>query len=302
MKRLIIYIVCSAGIVLSGCASKEQTRTYVETGTESVNQISKSIIGAKRAELAGDPEILDAYEKNLDDVIAQQRSVFAKLKEEIEEEKRQREAIVSALASLAIETIPAGSSVLKVAKALGGKIDKTAEDALTAANAETEKVKVTANDNKVEIGALTKTILGIAKDTENLEGRADKMKEDIAKLLDEKNAVKVDFAVAQERFNALSTTMQEKLSEVPESVIADLTKLKADDEAFREQFQREVQLTDAEMESLKGMSTEQLLSLLAAAGVAAGAGGALGKTGKSRGYREIDKLRESLTELKREIK
>ena len=140
MKKLIIYLVCAAAIALSGCANEQRTREYVQTGTESVNQISKSIIGAKRAELADDPAILDAYEKDIDDVMAQQRTLFAQLKEEIDEEKRQREALVTALGSIAIEALPAGSSALQVAKAIGFKIDTAADKKIEAANEKTKEV------------------------------------------------------------------------------------------------------------------------------------------------------------------
>jgi chromosome segregation ATPase len=301
MKRFIVYSVCSAALVLTGCASEQRTREYVQTGTESVNQISRSIIGAKRAELADDPGVLDVYEKDFDDFVAQQRSEFARIKKEIEEAKRQREAIVSALASLAIEAIPAGSSALRVAKALGGKIDNAADKALQAANERTEKVEITGNDNKEKIGTLTEATREIAKDTENLESRVDKIEEDTAKLSEEKGTVEKELAVARERFNSLSTSIQEKLSKVPESVIVDLTKLKADDTAFREQFQREIQLTDAEMESVKGLSTQELLWLLAAAGSATGAGGLMARnmarTGPSRGDKEIKSLRIDLAKL-----
>ena len=298
MKKLIIFLVCTAAIALYGCANEQHTREYVQTGTESVNQISKSIIGAKRAELADDPAILDTYEKDIDNVIAQQRTLFAQLKQEIEQEKQQREALVSALGSIAIEALPAGSSAIQVAKAIGFKINTAEDNAIKATNEKTKEVETTANDNKKVIAALSVTTDGIAKDTKILESRIANIETSTDELLEEKYAVRTDFAVAKERFNSLSTSMQEKLSQVPESVIQDLTKLKADDEAFRDKLQRELQITDAQMESLKGLSTEEILGLLAAAGVATGAGGALAKTGKSRGSAEIENLRKDILELK----
>jgi hypothetical protein len=309
MKRFIVYSVCSAALVLTGCASEQHIREYMQTGTESVNQISKSILGAKRAELADDPGILDTYEKDIDDVIVQQRTLFATLKKEIEEEKQQREALVSALASIAIETLPAGPSAVQVAKALGFKIDTAEEKAIEAANAKTEEVEMTANENKEEIATLTGTTEGIAKETEILEGRIDKIEEDTAKLLDENYTVRTDFAVARERFNSLSNSMQEKLRNVPENVVAELTKLKADDAAFREQFQRQIQLTNAEMKALEGMSTEEIMALLIAASGATGASRLMARSRRNELRGEIAKVAERLpmarsgrTELQEERK
>ena len=258
MKRLIIYIMCLAGFALAGCANEEQTRAYVQTGTESVNQVSRSIIGAKRAELAGDPGVLDAYEKDLDDFVALQRSEFAKLKKQIEEERLQREALVSALASLAVEMVPAGAPALKVAKALGFKIDDAADKALEAANEKTAEVEVAANSNKEEITALTKTTEGITRDTVILEDKLEEVEAEIEVLREGKIDIDKDFAIAQLTLDSLDDATQEKLSNVPENVIVELTKLKADDAAFRAQFQRELELTDAQMESLKGMTTDEL--------------------------------------------
>jgi len=313
MKKLIIFLVCSTVLALSGCANEQRTREYVQTGTESVNQISKSIIGAKRAELAEDPGILDAYEKDIDDVMAQQRTLFAKLKEEIEEEKRQREALVSALGSIAIEALPAGSSAIQVAKAVGFKIDTAADKAIETANAKTEGVEMTANDNKEKIAALTGTTDGIARNIGNIEDKLDKIDVEVGELKKDKITKDIDLALAKKALESLDPAIQDKLRNVPENVIVELTKLKADDAAFREKFQRELQLTDEQMESLKGLTTDKLIALLVATGAATGAGGLTGKawgrasgreaakTGPSRGAEDIDVLRKEIARVERKI-
>lgn len=298
MKKLIIILVCAAALALSGCANEQRTREYVQTGTESVNQISKSIIGAKRAELANDPAILDAYEKDIDDVIAQQRTLFDKLKEEIEEEKRQREAIVTALGSIAIEALPAGSSALQVAKALGFKIDNAADKAIEAANAKTKEVEITTNENKKEIAALTVTTGGIAKDIENFEGKLDKMDVEIGELKKGKTTTDQDLVLAKKTLESLDPATQERLRNVPENLIVELTKLKADDEAFRARLQRELQLTDEQIKAMEGWSTEDIMTLIIAATGAAGAGGLTGREvarrGPSRGAKRLDELEKAL--------
>ncbi len=300
MKKLIIYLVCSAVLALSGCANEQRTRQYVQTGTESVNQISKSIIGAKRAELADDPGILDTYENDIDDVIAQQRTIFATLKKEIEEEKRQREAIVSALASIAIEALPAGSSALQVAKAVGFKIDTAADKAIEAANAKTEEVEVTANNNKEEIATLAGTTDEITKDMGGLEEKLDKMDVEIVELKKGKITSDQDLVLAKKTLESLDPAIQDKLRNVPENLIVELTKLKADDTAFREKLQRELQLTDEQLKAMEGWSTEDIMAFIIAATGTIGVGGVAGRrlagTGKSRGADELKRFEDKFNE------
>lgn len=299
MKKLIIILICAAAILLSGCAftSPEQTHGYATQGIDAIDRNTEANLNIARANPTLDPVKVAEAGKTFEDQRESYREAFEQIRKQIEEEKQQREAIVTALGSIAIEALPAGSSALQVAKAIGLKIDTAADKKIEAANEKTKEVETTANDNKKVIAALSVTTDGIVKDTKILESRMASIETSTEELLEEKSAVRTDFAVAKEKFNSLSTSMQEKLSQVPESVIQDLTKLKADDEAFRDKLQRELQITDAQMESLKGLSTEEILGLLAAAGAATGAGGALAKTGKSRGAGEIDALRRELAKV-----
>ena len=97
---------------------------------------------------------------------------------------------------------------------------------------------------------------------------------------------------------ALSKETREKFADVSEETFDKLTALREDDEEFRRVLKQELQLSDAEMAALKDMTPDQILALLAAAGVAAVGGGALGKTGKSRGQADIDAMKDELSELK----
>lgn len=299
MKRPIIYIICLSGLVLSGCAftSPELTHEYVDHGIKAIDRNTEMRLAIAQANPDLDPvkvaEAASSFEKQIESI----DKAFNEIRKEIAEEKRQRENIVAAFASLAIETLPAGSSALTVAKALGFKIDTATDKALIAANEKTEEVETIVSDNKVKIDNLTNDTKGITKDTKNLKDRIDKIEEDTETLTDEKDAVEHDLEIARLKFDSLSTSLQEKLGKVPESLIADLTKLKADDAAFREKLQRELQLTDAEMESLKGVTTEQILGLLIAASAATGAGRYLTTHGPSREHDDIRNLRTDLTVL-----
>lgn len=66
-------------------------------------------------------------------------------------------------------------------------------------------------------------------------------------------------------------------------------------------LKEELQLTPAELEALKGMTTGEILALLASAVGAAGLGIAGGKSGKSRSQPDIEKLKDSVSGITAEI-
>ncbi len=306
MKKLIIYIICSAVLALSGCAftSPEQTHGYATQGIDAIDRNTQANLNIAQANPALDPVKVAEAGKTFEDQRESYREAFEQIRKQIEEEKRQREAIVSALASIAIEAIPAGSSALQVAKAVGFKIDTAADKAIEAANAKTEEVEVTANDNKEEIATLAGTTDEITKDIGDFGEKLDKIEVEIGDLKKDKITNDIDLALAKKTLESLDPATQEKLSNVPENVIVELTKLKADDAAFREQFQRELQLTNEQMESMKGLTTDKLIALLVAAGAATGVGGLTGKftgkaaatSGPSRGAEKLDQLGKELRE------
>ncbi|TKJ38903.1 MAG: hypothetical protein CEE38_04190 [Planctomycetes bacterium B3_Pla] len=302
MKKLIIYIICSAVLALSGCAftSPEQTHGYATQGIDAIDRNTQANLNIAQANPDLDPVKVAEAGKSFEDQRESYREAFEQIRKQIEEERLQREAIVSALASIAIEAIPAGSSALQVAKAVGFKIDTAADKAIEAANAKTEEVKTTANDNKKEIVTLTGATEGIARDIGGFKEELDKMEEDIGVLKKDKITTDIDFALAKKTLESLDPAMQEKLSNVPENVIVELTKLKADEAAFRERLQRELQFTNEEMKALEGMSTEKIMALVLAATGAVGAGGLTGRAvarhGPSRGAKKLEELEKAIAD------
>lgn len=105
----------------------------------------------------------------------------------------------------------------------------------------------------------------------------------------------------QKALAELSKETRVKFASVTQETFDDLTALRTDDAEFRRVLQERLQLTSTEMEALKGMSTEQILALLAAAGGAAGIGVAGGKTGKSRSEPKMEKLAGELEKLAKEV-
>lgn len=293
MKKLIIYIVCLAGIVLSGCASKKHTKKYVETGTESVNNISRAIIAAQYSELAGSPGPLDAYVKDFDSFVALQRSAFAKIEREIEEEKKQREAIVSALGSIVIGMVPGGSPVIEVVKALGVKIDKTGEDALAKANEKTEEVKATAEKNEGDIATLN---VEMTKAKSNI----DEMKTYYTTKTDVQNSI-----------IALAKEVEQLGQKEQDALRARIAEMEEGNTEFYAEFQKnllaEAKKKDWSEDDIKKIATMTPGEAFAAYG-AGGAGGlvslfALIRTlGPSRGKKELERIQEELKRQGEELK
>ena len=93
---------------------------------------------------------------------------------------------------------------------------------------------------------------------------------------------------------ALDQDTRDKFSQADKEAIAALEKLKDDRAAFDKEIQRQFQLTKEQMAELKGMSTEQIISLLGVGGAAAAAG----RFGPSRGQKETDKARREAREAR----
>lgn len=87
------------------------------------------------------------------------------------------------------------------------------------------------------------------------------------------------------------------LAKLSEDTIAKLEEAREDRDQFEQILRAELKFTPDEIEDLKGMTTEQILALLAAAGGAAGIGIAGGRGGKSRAQPEIETLRGDLAKL-----
>lgn len=90
------------------------------------------------------------------------------------------------------------------------------------------------------------------------------------------------------------TAMLASFTTVRADTFAKLDSLKEDRAAFEQTLRDEVKLTPEQLENLNGMTTEQIMAMIAAAVGAAGAGGVLAKTGKSRSHGAIDKINERL--------
>ncbi|MHC4439979.1 MAG: hypothetical protein ACYS3S_21695, partial [Planctomycetota bacterium] len=285
---------------------------YAAQGIDAIDRSTQANLNIAQANPALDPVKVAEAGKTFEDQRESYREAFEQIRKQIEEEKRQREAIVSALASIAIEALPAGSSALQVAKAVGFRIDTATDNAIKAANTKTEAVEMTANDNSEKITALTGATDGISRNIGNIEDKLETINAEVGVLKEDKITKDLDMALAKKTLESLDPAIQEKLRNVPENVIVELTKLKADDAAFRERFQRELQLTDQQMKSLKGLTVDKLLAILAAAGIATGTGGLTGKAlgrasgreaathGESRGAAEINALRKEFNDYKKE--
>lgn len=125
-----------------------------------------------------------------------------------------------------------------------------------------------------------------------------KMRKEVDEKI-EKSSVQItaDIRSIETLLAKLSSETTAKLGSLTEDNIAKLATLTNNDEAFRRELQAAAKLTNAEMAGLKGMSAEEIMLMLGAAGAATAAGGALGKTGKSRSHDDIEKLKDLIAKL-----
>ncbi len=99
------------------------------------------------------------------------------------------------------------------------------------------------------------------------------------------------------KLEALSQSLRDKMASADSATIARLDALKGDEAAFREKLEADLKLTPDQLKQLDGMTTEQIMGLIASAIAAAGLGGAFGKTGKSRGQADIEKLKDAVNDI-----
>lgn len=166
------------------------------------------------------------------------------------------------------------------------------------------KAKVAEIEKKAEkvhskVGEVTQTLINrfagmaVGEPVASLVGSAVSMEAESRST--EIAAMEADVVLAIDaRLAQLSEETRLKFSNVRADRLVELEKLKGDDKAFREMLQTEAKLTNAEMDALKGYSTQELMALLLAAGGATAAGGALGKTGRSRAQPQIDSINARL--------
>lgn len=103
------------------------------------------------------------------------------------------------------------------------------------------------------------------------------------------------------RLMQLSEKMRSTFASATEETRAKLESFVNDRQQFDRSLRDELKLTPAEMEGLKGMTTNGILALIAAAGGAAGIGIAGGRGGKSRSHGDIEKLKDSMARLTADI-
>lgn len=103
------------------------------------------------------------------------------------------------------------------------------------------------------------------------------------------------------RLAELKKDLRDKLATATAATVKSLEDAEGNRKEFDELLRKELKLTPAQMESLSGMTTEQILALIAAAGGAAGIGVVGGRGGKSRSHEDIEKLKQALARLTADI-
>jgi len=103
------------------------------------------------------------------------------------------------------------------------------------------------------------------------------------------------------RVESLGESLREKLAGIDNEAVRLLEQARGNRAEFDRILAERAKLTEAEIAQLRGLTTEDVLALIFAAGGATLAGGALGKTGKSRAQAEIDALRIEIGAIQRRL-
>lgn len=108
---------------------------------------------------------------------------------------------------------------------------------------------------------------------------------------------KVHLATYETALMELSKETADKFALATADTIARLDKVREDRAAFEKILRDDLKLSPAEISDLKGMSTEQIMAMIAAAVTAAGIGVAGGRGGKSRSHEDVEKLKNKIAAL-----
>jgi hypothetical protein len=272
--QLVISVVLAAGL-LSGCVAPSTKVDLKKKQIEATDRTGKAIYGVGRGIIAGDTTVIDPYEAGHDQATAQaMREIDAIRQRLLAQEKALNEFLNTAI-DAAGAAVPGGGIGANVAKNLLNRFKMVNDVAATAANDATAA--------KTDAAGATNRIANLDSQIKSTNQQLDDTRKAFAKL---------------------DTDTQSKLGEISKDQLARLESLRNDRAKFEEEFRKELSelgLTTAQIKGLeektKGLSTEQIIGLL----VAAGAGGALGKTGKSRAQPEIEKLKDKIGEIDKQI-
>ncbi|MEE8106106.1 MAG: hypothetical protein V3T86_11285 [Planctomycetota bacterium] len=210
---------------------------------------------------------LDGLKRDAERIDAQQKLNVRRAEERHNRFVEQEEAFRGLVAGLpGGQTIVAAVSALE--SSLGGTISAERTERERAIVSVDQKVSDTAVDMKEQIGKVR----------------------DVANKASE-TATAMEKSVA-EKLATLSDSTRDKFASITATQLEKLTELKGDRAKFDLQLLK-IGLKASEVDDLKGMSTTEIMALLAAAG----AGGALGKTGKSRAQVDVDALKEKLAAM-----
>jgi archaellum component FlaC len=136
---------------------------------------------------------------------------------------------------------------------------------------------------------------------EDVSDKVEALRDDTRDLDQRTGLIAKDVETIDEVLQRLDRETVAKLSSVNAQTLRELERLKGDGLAFREKLAGDLQLTREAMDAMKGLTTEEILALVAGTLSAAAAGGALGKTGKSRGSSEIEKIKDRLDAITTDI-
>lgn len=290
MYRMVVGMTMCIGVmIVTGCTTtQEQTADYVESGTSSVNQITRAIYASARAQVTGELGPLDADKAAFETFKSQQRSQFAAIRKEIKEQQLKLDGFLNAFLDVAATAVPGLSLAQGAARNILNRIQETGAEADSAVDTAKDEMKALIDENKG----------GIAE--------AETRLTDVERTLDDVTTEGVKDIDLERAINQLSKEAKE-LNEADQErlrtqLLDELEKANLlQDATFQKEFKEELIKATKEMvrspEEIKKIAAMSPGEAFAAYG-AGGTGGIVGLMallrtfGKSRGREELEKLRE----------
>jgi len=290
-------LVLSLGLL--GCTTtRKQARTYVDEGTQSVNHVSSAVYALARSQATAEGQaVIDPYESSFDAFRPGQRARFEQLRIELEEEKRQRKEILTAIASIAVSAAPGGSSATQIIQALGRHINNTGQLGVTRAEAVgTELVGQIASQQSTsqdargvlatEISTVTTAVTQLAN-TQTVQAEREEIVREMEEQTRQMDSDRQE-QLRQELLARIDTSTQEQKAAFAQEYKSELVKIGT-----------EVGWTQDEINKIDQMDADEVFKTYGVGG----AGGAIGifallrTFGKSRSKEEVDAIRKEVFEM-----
>ncbi|RJP30769.1 MAG: hypothetical protein C4547_16365 [Phycisphaerales bacterium] len=242
-----------------------------------------------------------------------ERAVFER---ELAELGKKTEALEAAHATMVRDSLALAAKVAALPDGLAASIASTlvprieqARDAAAEAKADVQRVETrvegaaaAAQRAEAEARKWEAEAERRAADAKRLEADTKRVEADTKRVDTDARRIEADARKVQEALNALAASLTDRLAAAGDQTDARLAALRAEVDSWRRSLLEELKLSPDQIERLQGMTTEQIIALIAAALGSAGLGIVSGRTGTSRAEPRLEKLESKVSTLAEEVK